>query len=172
MIEIRWSRAEDAEALAKLRAASWRHAYAGILARPVIDQMVSHRGVSDWRRASAAGSALVLALDDAPLGYATMGLDRRALRSGQKGLGEIFELYFAPEAQGIGLGRRLFEAARRELATHGLRSLRVWALAENEGGCRFYRALGGTEEGRARSRIGDREMERIAFRWADPDLPA
>ena len=107
----------------------------------------------------------MLVLDGALLGYATMGFDRRAVRAGRNDLGEIFELYLAPEAQGIGLGRRLFEAARRELTRYGFRGLRIWALAENELGCRFYRALGGVEESRLRCRIGDREMEKIAFRW-------
>lgn len=165
MIEIRWSTAEDAQALARLHAASWRNAYAGILSRPSIERMVSHRGAAFWRRTSGAGRALVLTLDGAVLGYATMGFDRRAARTGDTDTGEIFELYLAPEAQGVGLGRRLFEAARGELSAYGLRRLRVWALAENEVGCRFYRALGGEEWSRTRERIGDREIEKVGFRW-------
>lgn len=33
--------------------------------------------------------------------------------------GEIFEIYLLPEYQGLGFGRRLFNAARQELAAHG-----------------------------------------------------
>lgn len=165
MIEIRWSTAEDAEALARLHAAAWRNAYAGILARPAIDRMISHRGPAAWRRTSGAGRALVLTLEGVVLGYATMGFDRRAARTGGAPEGEIFEIYLAPEAQGIGLGRRLFEAAAGELRAYGFRAFRVWALAENEIGCRFYRALGGLEDGRARERIGERMVEKVAFRW-------
>lgn len=165
MIEIRWSTAEDAGALARLHAASWRNAYAGILARPVIDRMISHRGAAFWRRAGGGGRALVLGLDGTLLGYATMGFDRRAIRAGDRTTGEIFELYLAPEAQGLGLGRRLFQAARGELEAYGFSRLRVWALAENEVGCRFYRALGGQERERAVERIGGRDVEKIGFRW-------
>ncbi|TPE52111.1 GNAT family N-acetyltransferase [Amaricoccus solimangrovi] len=165
MIEIRWSTAEDAEPLARLHAASWRNAYAGILARPVIDRMISYRSAAFWRRTGGSGRALVLVLDGAVLGYATMGFDRRALRAGTRDTGEIFELYLAPEAQGIGLGRQLFEAARRELRAHGFRRLRVWALAENEIARRFYAGLGGHEEERAVERIGERDVEKVAFTW-------
>ena len=165
MIEIRWSTAEDAEALARLRAASWRNAYAGILSRPAIERMISYRGASYWRRTGTAGGALVITLDGTVLGYAMMGLDRRATEGGTRDAGEIFEIYLAPEAQGIGLGRRLFAAARAELRAAGFRRLRVWALAENEIGCRFYRALGGAERGRCRERIGEREIEKIGFHW-------
>ena len=35
--------------------------------------------------------------------------------------GEIFELYLAPECQGCGLGRRMFEAARKDLAATVMR---------------------------------------------------
>ncbi len=44
-----------------------------------------------------------------------------------------------PEYQGVGLGTRLFLAARRELGRFGFDSVVVWALADNENACRFYR---------------------------------
>jgi GNAT superfamily N-acetyltransferase len=165
VIEIRWSTAEDAETLARLRAASWRNAYAGILTRPAIEQMISYRGAAYWRRTSVAGRALVITLDETVLGYALMGFDRRATGAELRDTGEIFEIYLAPEAQGVGLGRKLFQAARAELRAAGLRRLRVWALGENEIGCRFYRALGGEEWSRGFERIGDRDIEKIGFRW-------
>ena len=52
--------------------------------------------------------------------------------------GEIFELYLAPEYQGVGLGRRMFEAARSDLAAHGYSTFVVWALGGNDRALEFY----------------------------------
>ena len=80
--------------------------------------------------------------------------------------GEIYELYLRPECQGCGLGRRLFTEARRELAPHGLDRLMVWALAENEIACRFYRAMGGIEAGRSQDRFCGVPLDKIGFAWS------
>ena len=77
--------------------------------------------------------------------------------------GEIFELYLAPECQGCGLGRRMFEAARKDLAGHGYGSLVVWALAENDRAISFYRQLGGRIVRRAHETFGGQDRERVAF---------
>ena len=70
-----------------------------------------------WRRAIRAGTRLlVLDFADTIAGYASYGRNRMpALAYG----GEIFELYLAPEYQGVRPGRRMFEAARADLAAHG-----------------------------------------------------
>ncbi|MBV8473376.1 MAG: GNAT family N-acetyltransferase, partial [Hyphomicrobiales bacterium] len=77
--------------------------------------------------------------------------------------GEIFELYLAPEYQGMGLGRRMFEAAQRDLAAHGFSSFVVWALADNERALGFYRRLGGKIVRRAPEQFGAETRERVAF---------
>ena len=77
--------------------------------------------------------------------------------------GEIFELYLAPECQGCGFGRRMFEAARKDLAGHGYGSFVVWALADNERAIGFYRQLGGRIVRRAHETFGGQDRERVAF---------
>lgn len=166
MIEIRWSTRDDAESLAVLHRDAWRNAYAGIIPGVALERMLAARGPSWWRRMHGLGMrALVLDLsaqNPRTAGYATLGRLRAAASAP---MGEIYELYLRPEAQGIGLGRRLFAAARDELGRHGLVRLHVWALAENATACRFYRAMGGQPSTRACQRIGDRDLEKIGFRW-------
>ena len=97
---------------------------------------------------------------DAVAGYASYGRNRMpSLDFG----GEIFELYVAPEYQGGGPRRRMFEAAQRDLAAHGYASFVVWALADNDRGVEFYRRLGGRIVRRAPEQFGDETRERIAF---------
>jgi ribosomal protein S18 acetylase RimI-like enzyme len=103
---------------------------------------------------------LILEIGDALCGYASYGRNRvPALGYG----GEIFELYLAPEYQGGGFGRRMFDAARKDLADHGYRSLVVWALAENDRALGFYKRLGGRIVRRAPEAFGGESRERVAF---------
>ncbi len=161
MEKTRWSSVEDSEAIALVHGDAWRHAYAGIIPGLSLERMVAARGPRWWIRMHGAGMrALVIESEGQVVGYATLGRSR-----GFHGAGEIYELYLEPRFQGLGLGRHLFTDARNHLRSHGLPSLHVWALADNEIGCRFYRALGGTPWARAPYRIGDRALDRIGFRW-------
>jgi GNAT superfamily N-acetyltransferase len=157
LIELRWSREADAEALAALHRDAWAHAYAGIIPGPALLRMTSLRGPRWWRAVHRAGErALVVDLGAGPVGYARMG----PARGGPNDLGEIYELYLRPECQGIGFG-----AARRALVERGRRRLLVWALAENEAARRFYRAMGGALAGRAKEHVGGRTIAKVAFLW-------
>lgn len=68
-----------------------------------------------------------------------------------------------PEHQGLGFGRRLFKASRRELAEHGYLSTIVWALADNDTALAFYARLGGQTVRRAEERFGACMLTRVAF---------
>lgn len=163
MIATRWSETADAPRLAAIRGRAWRHAYAGVIPAPALLRMAEGGGERWWRRRIAAGRrALVVELGGTVHGYAWLGPCRGTEAAGT---GEIYELYLDPPAQGTGLGRRLFEAARARLAEAGMRRLVVRSLARNAAGCRFYRALGGREAGRVATAVGGRRLEEIAFVW-------
>jgi ribosomal protein S18 acetylase RimI-like enzyme len=81
--------------------------------------------------------------------------------------GEIYELYLRPEFQGLGFGRRLFAAAKRDLAQSGLKSMVVWALSDNDPATEFYRALGGRMVARSSERFGPKSLDKVAFAWTN-----
>ena len=161
VITIRRARRADAEEIAMVHDCAWRDAYRGLIPGRELERMISRRGPSWWDAAIARGSRLlVLDFADAIGGYATYGRNRvPSLPHG----GEVFELYLAPQYQGLGFGRRLFEAARADLADHGYPSLLVWALADNDRALGFYDRLGGKQVRRAPERFGAETRERIAF---------
>ena len=161
VITIRGARASDAEAIAAVHDASWRDAYRGIIPGRELERMVARRGPRWWRTAILRGTRLcVLDFDDTIAGYASYGRNRvPSLPFG----GEIFEIYLAPEFQGLGFGKRLFKAARRDLADHGYMSVLVWALADNDRALAFYERLGGGIVRRAEERFGDEVRGRVAF---------
>jgi ribosomal protein S18 acetylase RimI-like enzyme len=161
VITIRGAKASDAEAIAAVHDASWRDAYRGIIPGRELERMVARRGPRWWRTAILRGTRLcVLDFDDMIGGYASYGRNRvPSLPFG----GEIFEIYLAPEFQGLGFGKRLFKAARRDLAEHGYMSVLVWALADNDRALGFYERLGGRIVRRAEERFGDEMRGRVAF---------
>lgn len=164
ILEARWSTRADSCQLAEVHRAAWRYAYAGIIPGVQLERTISLRGPRWWERMHGRGMrALVVPHGDRLAAYATFGHPRASLRGG-----EIYELYVRPEMHGIGVGRRLFEACRWQLATHGLKQLSVWALAENEMACRFYRALGGVEAGQSVDRMCGAALQKVAFVWDDP----
>src|SRR5947209_4403431 len=161
VITIRTARIGDAEEIADVHDAAWRDAYRGIIPGRELERMVARRGPSWWRAAIVRGSRLaVLDFDESIGGYTSYGRNRVPSLPYR---GEIFELYLAPEFQGLGFGRRLFEAARKDLAEHGYTSTLVWALADNERALGFYEHLGGAVVRRAQERFGDEVRGRIAF---------
>jgi GNAT superfamily N-acetyltransferase len=170
MITTRWSNPDDAEALARIQRDSWRFAYQGLLPPLALERRAAAHGPHWWANAHDRGNrALVVSLDERPLGYATLGPARAARRAG---LGEVYELYVAPEVHGAGLGGRLFDTARQELDRRGHPAVVVWALAANEAGCRFYRDRGGRAVARGLTRIEGVPFEQLGFVWSADHSPA
>jgi ribosomal protein S18 acetylase RimI-like enzyme len=161
LIEIRRAEAPDALALASIHNDAWRNAYQGIIPGPELDKLINRRGGKWWDGAIRQGSRIsILTFGDTVAGYANYGRNRaRSLIYD----GEIYELYLRPEFQGLGFGRRLFTAARRDLAQGEIRSLVVWALSDNESAVEFYRALGGRPVARSCEKFGEKTLDLVAW---------
>jgi GNAT superfamily N-acetyltransferase len=61
----------------------------------------------------------------------------------EKGIGEIYAIYLLKDFQKQGIGRKLFEAAKKSLIEAGMTSMVVWVL-QNSPNKRFYVSTGGT----------------------------
>src|ERR1700675_122244 len=163
LIEIRRAKASDAPAVASAHDEAWRMAYQGIIPGTELEKLINRRGPAWWDSAIRKGSRIaLLQLGDQIAGYANYGRNRaRSLYYD----GEIYELYLRPEFQGLGFGRKLFSAARRDLGQSGLHSLVVWALSDNESAVEFYRTLGGKAVARSSERFGAKTLDKVAFAW-------
>lgn len=166
-MRIRTAGADDAQAIARVRALSWQAAYRGIipsehLATLSVDTVVAHwRAIlsyEPYRRfilvAEQSRSAIV--------GYVFAGPERV---SNSACGGELFELYVLPSRQRQGVGRELVCAASARLVGSGVRSMTIWALAANTSGRRFYEAIGGVIKGRRALRLGGLVLPEVAYGW-------
>ena len=165
LITIRRAKLSDAQDIAEVHDAAWREAYRGIIPGSELEKMIQRRGPRWWQSAIERGSRLcVLDFDETVGGYVSYGRNR--LPHMQQG-GEIFELYLAPEFQGLGFGRKLFEAARHDLRQNGLKSFVVWALSDNARAVEFYQHLGGKFIHRADERFGKDLLPRSAYAFGE-----
>jgi ribosomal protein S18 acetylase RimI-like enzyme len=162
-IDIRPAETEDADAVAAVHDAAWRHAYAGIIPYKALAAMINRRSGRWWERAIRRGTSIQLAeMNGRVCGYVTYGLNRAQALSQE---GEIYELYLLPEYQGVGLGKRLFRAASRALDGHGCKGLVVWALEDNLNALRFYAGLGGSVVAQGSERFDTSVLRKQAFVW-------
>ena len=165
LIEIRRAKPSDAVAVAATHDEAWRAAYQGIIPGAELDKLINRRGPDWWDSAIRKGSRItLLQFDDKIAGYANYGRNRaRSLFYD----GEVYELYLRPEYQGLGFGRRLFSAARKDLVQSGLTSLVVWALSDNTPAVEFYGALGGRAVARSSERFGNKVLDKVAYAWQE-----
>lgn len=162
-IDIRKAEPRDADAIAEVHHEAWRGAYCGIIPHRALTAMINRRGGEWWANAiRRAASVLVIEIGGKIAGYATLGRNRARELKQQ---GEIYELYLRPECQGIGLGSRLFAAARQRLADHGLKGLVVWALEENENALAFYASAGGRDIAEGVEVFDQKALKKVAFVW-------
>jgi ribosomal protein S18 acetylase RimI-like enzyme len=162
-IDIRKAGPTDAQAIADVHHEAWRGAYAGIIPHRALNNMISRRGTEWWANAiRKAATVLVIEIGGKIAGYATVGRNR-ARDLAQEG--EIYELYLRPEYQGVGLGSRLFAAAREKLSTHGLKGLVVWALEDNQNAVQFYLGAGGRDVAEGVEVFDQKALRKVAFIW-------
>ena len=163
IIDIRRAEPRDAAAIADVHQQAWQGAYAGIIPHRALTSMINRRGPDWWANAiRRAATVLVVEIGGEIAGYTTVGRNRaRELRQ----QGEIYELYLRPEYQGIGLGTRLFAAARARLADNGLKGLVVWALEENQNALAFYAGAGGRDIAEGVEIFEQKALKKVAFVW-------
>ncbi|TBW40073.1 GNAT family N-acetyltransferase [Siculibacillus lacustris] len=160
-IGVRRAGNEDAGRIAGVHDAAWRLAYRGIIPGRDLERMIARRGPLWWKRAiERHTSILVLDVGGEVVGYATIGPNRMRMLPFA---GEIYEIYLLPEHQGLGFGRLLFEAARRELRRYGLASFSVRVLADNLGARGFYEHMGGAVAAETGERIGETTLPLVVF---------
>jgi ribosomal protein S18 acetylase RimI-like enzyme len=162
-IDIRRAEPRDAPAIADVHHEAWRGAYAGIIPHRALNAMINRRGSEWWANAiRRAATVLVVEIGGKVAGYTTVGRNRARELPQQ---GEIYELYLRPEYQGVGLGTRLFAAARQKLADHGLKGMVVWALEDNTNALSFYTGAGGRDVAEGVEIFDQKALRKVAFVW-------
>lgn len=155
----------DIEGMARVAVDTWNLTYAGILPKAYLARMrLASQENQRSRMMHAQGVHHFVAVEPTAgevVGYASCGPTRSG---GGAAPGEIYELYVQHGFQGRGIGRRLFKAARDQLAGDGHESMIVWVLSDNPN-LGVYPRLGGWRHARKTIRVGGAAVEETAYTW-------
>ena len=167
---IRKAGVADATAIAKVHVDTWRSSYRGVVPDSILDGLSYGDREARWReRLSGRSRGFLVAEDDAGdagdvVGFAWSGPQRSGV---PEYAGEIYALYVLPDRQRQGVGRLLTAAVAGELVERGMRSMLVWALADNPYR-RFYELLGGwLLDKQALYSSNGVELPEVVYGWAD-----
>lgn len=140
---------EDVEAAETVRVATWQSAYRGIIADDYLDAMEVDQEQMTLRAAGVARALaegrtplLVAEVDGRVVGYVNIGPNRDI------GGGHIYAIYVLPEAQSMGLGQALMNAAVAHLRADGHQKIGLWVASANDRTRRFYERFGMAPSGR------------------------
>ncbi len=156
---------DDLAGMARVMVDTWRAVYRGILPDDLLDglsypdQEEGHRRL--LTRPGGVHFVVVEAFTGEVVGFANGG---HARHSSLIAPGEIYELYVQQGFQRLGLGRRLFEAARTCFIERGRTALLVWVLADNPART-FYEKMGGRLFLEQTTRIGGAPVRQTAYVW-------
>lgn len=149
-LEIRPARAEDAEAIADLHAASWRSAYRGMFSDAYLDGDVATERRRQWvrrlRMEPRPDQGVFIAVeDDSCVGFLCVFLDA------EPAWGPLLDnLHVRPDRKGQGIGQALIRAGLAWMRTRGaFDRWHLWVLEDNTPTRRVYEHLGWQPQERA-----------------------
>lgn len=168
---MRHAKSDDASAIARLHADSWRRTYRGILRDDFLDSEIADERNGVWadrliHNVDPRRGVILAEVDGALVGFICLYGDH------DEQLGSLVDnLHVAAERQRGGVGRTLMRAGARWLCEAGYEASGVYldVLERNEQAIQFYDALGGLREGprEQNSPDGTRIMS-YHMLWASP----
>jgi GNAT superfamily N-acetyltransferase len=159
-VEIRPSRAEDGEALARVHERGWRISYAGlvdparVLSRPFAER------VAQWTRYAAGGGVPMWAADDGGEVVGAIAAGRSRDGDAPPGTAEVVALYVDPDRQREGIGTALLARAVEEMRAGGYTRATLWTLRHSAQSTSFYEANGWRRDGATKV---DRGLEQARY---------
>ena len=138
---IKHATVQDAAAISKIHALSWKSAYRGIVPQNYLDGIQDNLWVGAFQKwiTENVFTADLLLLDDEVVGCITYGKSRDDSFSDW---GEIVSIYIHPDHYGKGYGQKLMGYALDQLKAGGFKNCFLWVLAANTKARRFYEKSG------------------------------
>jgi L-amino acid N-acyltransferase YncA len=171
-ITLRRAEPDDVPAIAGILIDTWRRTFRGLLPDSFLNELSEAVQIDRYRKRMALKEhicSVALKQSGEFVGFVSAGPCRHAGPTIYPY--ELYALYVKQHAQGIGLGRALFQAMATSIPFVGGGGLMVWVL-ENNPHRGFYQHLGGREFTRASVSLNGQNFTEIAYGWsAHPSPP-
>jgi len=162
---VRPGQLRDAPQIAEIHVRSWQEAYAGIVPADYLASLSVERYEANWRENLAKGEpeVAVAVEGEAVLGW--LGFGRSRDDDAAPVVAEIWAVYVNPSQWRRGVGRHLWEHAKRVLRERGFGSVTLWVLSENQRAAEFYAAVGFEIESSSKKHfdIGGRSLAEVRY---------
>ena len=156
MVPIRPASPADGPAIARIRSATWRAAYVGLIPAQTLAERTDPAAVEregEWRSAHSMDGVLVAQGpdgEDGLIGFAVFGPERdEGYQVGQPqpeppehGRGEVYAIYVLPGHWSSGAGRALMHGVLTLAAGQDYNDVSLWVLEANARARRFYEKAG------------------------------
>ena len=146
---IRKAVAGDAERLAEMHVAGWRHAYRGIITDAFLfGKLNVCRRAGNIRKEleQGRGEHYVAERGGVVSAFMAMGASRDEDKRGE-GHFELWAIYAEPALKRSGLGGELLVFCEQEAARRGMSEVSLWVLERNSAGRAFYEKHGYRPDG-------------------------
>lgn len=163
-VVVRPARPAELPEVADIWVRSWQVGYAGIVPQPVLDAQDPGRRLRQLSEPAPGTELSVAVVSAAIVGFVVTGPWRGSDAGAD--FGEIRAIYVSPEHWRRGAGRALLDRGRRRLVKAGYQELRLWVLALNAPGRRFYEACGWAFDGAEQTyQTGGVELPEVRYCW-------
>jgi ribosomal protein S18 acetylase RimI-like enzyme len=144
--------AADAAEIARVHAATWQAAYAGLLPADYLDAMPKtvEQRADRWRTTLTTGTGTVLVVhaaenDEGLAGFVAVGPSRDT--DAAERTGELMAIYVHPQFWGERIGTALHDAGLAALSAPGHETATLWVLDTNQRARAFYERHGWSLDG-------------------------
>lgn len=152
MFKIEKANENDALQIAIVNVYTWKTQYTGLMPEDLIDARIKNIEFSEEKikeRIKEDGNYIVVKKENTVVGFVRYG---KCDIKNYEEYGEIKALYLLEGFQGNGLGRELFQRARKELNNMGYKKMRINCLKGNPT-LNFYIYMGGKHIGEFENNI-------------------
>ncbi len=187
MVRIRPAGADDGPPIARIRAATWRAAYPGLIPEQTLAERTDPVAVEregEWRSAHSMDGVLVAEApgesngdrgehgDHGLVGFAAFGPERDEgyqlgqpqLEPPEHGRGELYAIYVLPGHWNTGAGHALLDGVLSLAAGQEYNDVSLWVLEANARARRFYEKAGFRLTGESGVLGGLRGLTQVRYR--------